>query len=90
MKTFSWLSTLAIFCFSSIPNAGASEQLLSNIKLPPGFAITVFADYEVFAQGWPQKNLVLGRPVDLEIMADGSLLVSDDHGNRIYRITYRE
>jgi glucose/arabinose dehydrogenase len=44
--------------------------------------------YEVFAQGWLQKNRVLGRPVDIEIMHDGSLLVSDDYSGRIYRIVY--
>ena len=44
--------------------------------------------YEVFARGWLQKNRVLGRPVDIEIMPDGSLLVSDDYSGRIYRIVY--
>jgi glucose/arabinose dehydrogenase len=44
--------------------------------------------YEVFAQGWLQGDHVLGRPVDLEIMQDGSLLVSDDYCGKIYRITY--
>jgi glucose/arabinose dehydrogenase len=44
--------------------------------------------YEVFAQGWLQGDYVLGRPVDLEIMQDGSLLVSDDYSGKIYRITY--
>jgi glucose/arabinose dehydrogenase len=29
-----------------------------------------------------------GRPVDILQMADGSLLLSDDVANRIYRITY--
>jgi glucose/arabinose dehydrogenase len=46
--------------------------------------------YEVFAQGWLQDGEVWGRPVDLEIMADGSLLVSDDNANAIYRITYNQ
>jgi glucose/arabinose dehydrogenase len=32
---------------------------------------------------------VMGRPVDLEVMPDGSLLISDDHAGRIYRVTYR-
>jgi glucose/arabinose dehydrogenase len=44
--------------------------------------------YEVFAQGWKQGEGVWGRPVDVEEMADGSLLVSDDHAGAIYRITY--
>ncbi len=46
--------------------------------------------YEVFARGWLQDNRVLGRPVDIEIMGDGSLLISDDYSDKIYRITYRK
>ena len=44
--------------------------------------------YEVFADGWLQGNDVLGRPVDLQVLSDGSLLVSDDHADRVYRIYY--
>jgi len=32
----------------------------------------------------------LGRPVDLHVMRDGSLLVSDEQMGAIYRITYRQ
>lgn len=42
--------------------------------------------YEPFADGWLQGEESWGRPVDLEYLPDGSLLVSDDAGNRIYRI----
>lgn len=43
--------------------------------------------YEPFASGWLQPgNEVWGRPVDLEWLPDGSLLVSDDHADAIYRI----
>jgi glucose/arabinose dehydrogenase len=52
--------------------------------------------YEPFAEGWLQaasgSNLqrqAWGQPVDLLEMPDGSLLVSDDRANVIYRITYR-
>ena len=44
--------------------------------------------YSVFASGWLKGQNVSGRPVDLQIMPDGSMLVSDDYGGRIYRITY--
>lgn len=43
---------------------------------------------EVFASGWLQDNKRRGRPVDLEMMADGSLLLSDDYSGVIYRIFY--
>jgi len=46
--------------------------------------------YEVFAQGWLQQEKVLGRPVDVLVMPDGALLVSDDHTGVIYRISYSE
>jgi len=44
--------------------------------------------YEVFAEGWKQGEDVWGRPVDVEEMPDGSLLVSDDYAGAIYRISY--
>lgn len=46
--------------------------------------------YEPFAEGWLQGESVSGRPVDVEQMPDGSLLVSDDFANMIYRITYQQ
>jgi glucose/arabinose dehydrogenase len=45
-------------------------------------------DYRPFASGWLQGEENWGRPVDLEILPDGSLLVSDDQTGAIYRITY--
>ena len=44
--------------------------------------------YEPFAEGWLQGQEDWGRPVDLEFMKDGSLLVSDDKANAVYRIYY--
>jgi glucose/arabinose dehydrogenase len=43
---------------------------------------------EVFASGWLSDGVATGRPVDLLELPDGSLLVSDDKGGRIYRIVY--
>jgi glucose/arabinose dehydrogenase len=44
--------------------------------------------YEEFATGWMENERAWGRPVDLLVMPDGSLLVSDDTANAVYRITY--
>jgi glucose/arabinose dehydrogenase len=44
--------------------------------------------YEEFATGWLQGERNWGRPVDIEIMDDGSLLVSDDDAGAVYRIVY--
>ncbi len=44
---------------------------------------------EVFAEGWLDANgLYRGRPVDVAVMKDGSLLVSDDFAGAIYRVSY--
>jgi glucose/arabinose dehydrogenase len=43
---------------------------------------------EPFLTGFLKDNAYLGRPVDLQVMKDGSLLVSDDYAGAIYRITY--
>ena len=44
---------------------------------------------EVFAEGWMDANGVYrGRPVDVAMMKDGSMLISDDFAGAIYRVTY--
>ncbi|OIO10380.1 MAG: sorbosone dehydrogenase [Elusimicrobia bacterium CG1_02_63_36] len=44
--------------------------------------------HEVFASGWLAGRRVLGRPVDVLVIRDGSLLVSDDKAGAVYRIAY--
>lgn len=44
--------------------------------------------YEPFAEGWLQGRKPWGRPVDVLVMPDGALLVSDDLAGAIYRISY--
>jgi glucose/arabinose dehydrogenase len=44
--------------------------------------------YQTFAEGWLQGDQVWGRPVDVLVMPDGALLVSDDLAGAIYRIRY--
>ncbi len=44
--------------------------------------------HEIFAEGWLQNGAAWGRPVDLQTLKDGSMLVSDDMNNVIYRISY--
>jgi glucose/arabinose dehydrogenase len=68
-----------------------------NRSVPIGYRLTLVRlqgnkaiSYEVFAEGWLQGDNPWGRPVDIEIMPDGSLLVSDDHSGTIYRINYQQ
>ena len=67
-----------------------------NRSTPIGYRITLVrlqdgraAGYEVFAEGWlGDDGHAWGRPVDLLVMPDGALLVSDDQAGAVYRIAY--
>lgn len=67
-------------------------------RFPPiGYRITLVRlrngkaeGYETFAEGWLGGLTAWGRPVDIQEMPDGALLVSDDKAGAIYRISYGE
>ena len=46
--------------------------------------------YDTFLDGWldEESQERFGRPVDLLFLDDGSLLISDDFGDAIYRVSY--
>jgi glucose/arabinose dehydrogenase len=44
--------------------------------------------YKPFIEGWLNNGEAWGRPVDVLFLKDGSMLISDDHANAIYRVTY--
>jgi glucose/arabinose dehydrogenase len=67
-----------------------------NRSTPIGYRITLVrldnkraVSYEPFAEGWLQNGRPWGRPADVLVMPDGSLLVSDDRADVIYRIRYK-
>jgi glucose/arabinose dehydrogenase len=43
---------------------------------------------EPFITGFIVENNYIGRPVDVQPMRDGSLLISDDYAGAVYRVTY--
>jgi glucose/arabinose dehydrogenase len=43
---------------------------------------------EPFITGFLENNVYSGRPVDVQMMKDGSLLISDDYAGAIYRVSY--
>jgi len=45
--------------------------------------------YAAFVEGWLQGQAAWGRPADVLVMPDGSLLISDDYAGAIYRVSYR-
>lgn len=66
-----------------------------NRSTPIGYRVTFVkvdggraVSYEPFAEGWLKGSVAAGRPADVLVMPDGSLLVSDDKAGRIYRISY--
>jgi glucose/arabinose dehydrogenase len=69
-----------------------------NRSKPIGYRIMVVklngdrvTGYDEFASGWLKSNGdVAGRPVDLQLLQDGSMLVSDDQEGAIYRISYKK
>ena len=62
-----------------------SGYRITLVKLNGNRAVS----YEVFADGWMKNEETLGRPVDLLVLPDGSMLVSDDENGVIYQITYQ-
>jgi glucose/arabinose dehydrogenase len=62
-----------------------SGYRVSLVKLQAGKAV----GYEPFASGWLQGEEAWGRPSDVLVLPDGSLLVADDRAGAIYRMTYR-
>ena len=66
-----------------------------NRSEPIGYRITMVdvegemaGNYRVFAEGWLNDGHAWGRPVDVHLLPDGSMLVSDDKAGQIYRISY--
>jgi len=69
-----------------------------NRSVPSGYKV-VFVPFEGKKAGKPEdfltgfmkdesKNEVKGRPVGVAVMNDGSLLVADDAGNCVWRVSY--
>lgn len=65
-----------------------------NRDLPIGYRVVLAriengtVHTETFADGWLQGSSAWGRPVDVQVMPDGALLVSDDSADAVYRISY--
>lgn len=69
-----------------------------NRTIPIGYRVMMatvsngkVVKYEPFVEGWLQNSKkVIGRPVDIEWMKDGSMLVSDDQQGAIYKVMYKK
>lgn len=68
-----------------------------NRNPPAGYAVSLakikdgeVVDFSDFVSGWLTDEGHWGRPVDIELLPDGSMLVSDDFAGVIYRISYEQ
>jgi glucose/arabinose dehydrogenase len=66
-----------------------------NRSQPIGYRVTMVkvdgeraVSYAPFISGWLQGSRAWGRPADVLVLPDGSLLVSDDTAGAIYRVRY--
>ena len=65
-----------------------------NRSVKGGYAVTkvLFEDGKPYGEQtyvkFEKNDDLFGRPVDVHVALDGSLLISDDWGNKIYRLTY--
>ena len=94
---------LAFYTGSQFPTAYSGDLFVAlhgswDRSFPIGYKVVrvpielgkVAGPWDDFVVGWQVGRRAWGRPVDLLVMPDGSLLISDDRGNRIYRVWYRE
>ena len=66
-----------------------------NRTIPSGYRVSMVkvdgdkvTSHSIFAEGWLKDGAAWGRPVDIEMLGDGSMLISDDAGDAIYRVSY--
>ena len=90
---------LMVEVYTDNSTAGLLRELVSHLRrhrtelreewarrITEARLLTAMSKEEIFAEGWLQGDDAWGRPVDVLVMADGSLLVSDDRAGAIYRI----
>jgi glucose/arabinose dehydrogenase len=91
---------LAFYTGSQFPPEYRGDLLVAlhgswNRSVPVGYKVIrvrlggATPTAEDFATGWLAGGRSWGRPVDLVVAPDGSLLVSDDSLGAVYRISYR-
>ena len=60
-----------------------------------GYRVSVVTDnagtlaYSPFIDIWLKDDVASGRPNDVLVALDGSLLISDDYGGRVFRVSYQ-
>jgi glucose/arabinose dehydrogenase len=83
-----WKNNIIIAEHGSWNRTEKSGYNLTRVILDP--TGTKVEKSEPFATGFLDGQNILARPVDVQVMPDGSLLVSDDWNGAIYRISYKK
>lgn len=68
-------------------DAGHTGHKITLVKEENGKGVS----YETFMEGFliKETNKAWGRPVDMLVLEDGSMLISDDKSGTIYRLSYQ-
>ncbi|GJI94677.1 hypothetical protein RugamoR57_13950 [Duganella caerulea] len=76
-------------------NVYIAEHGSWNRSTKSGYSVRLITLYNskvvtdtAFIDGFLRGEEVVGRPVDVATLPDGSMIVSDDYGGRVYRVTY--
>jgi glucose/arabinose dehydrogenase len=79
-----YVGNLFVALHGSRAGLPAAGYAIVRVRFGDGNAVSIGE----FAGGWRRGDRVTGRPVDLALGRDGSLYVSDDHADRVYRVSY--
>lgn len=79
-----WRGQVFIAEHGSWNRSAKSGYRVTAVTLRDGKAVA----YTPFMTGWLQDETAWGRPADVLVLPDGSLLVSDDAAGAIYRVRY--
>jgi hypothetical protein len=88
---------LGLALLGAVASPARAAVALDPLRLPPGFRVELVTDAVPNARqmalgrsgdGWLKGESAWGRPADVLVRSDGSLLVSDDRAGAIYRIRY--
>jgi glucose/arabinose dehydrogenase len=79
-----YVGDLFVALHGARPGLPAAGYSIARVRFRAGRPTGI----EPFSQGWRRGERVLGRPVDLVVGRDGSLFVSDDHADRVHRVSY--
>ena len=68
----------------------ADQTCCGQMHVNTGYQKQALPLVERFAHGWLEGEKFWGRPVDVQVMRDGSLVVSDDWNGAIYRVSHKK